>query len=281
MLKSLVLRGAGAGALAGLITFLYARIFAEPLVQASIDYEGARSEALHAIAMAAGHHPETEEGEVFSRAFQMNVGLGVGLILFGVAVGVFYAVAYGLAWGRTGRQSPRSLALLVALGGFVTLFLVPFLKYPTNPPAVGHHETISARTGLYLIMVLGAVAFALASIWLGRRLAERLGNWNASVVGVACFVVLCGLLMAVLPALGHLQANVEVYGNLPTETPQPVKDARGTLVLPGFDADLLYNFRLQAVLSSALLWTVLAVAFAPLAERVLRTDDRAVTTAAS
>jgi len=269
VVKALVLRGVGAGALAGLVAFVFARIFAEPVIQAAIDYEGARDEARNALAAAAGRPVDAAEADIFSRTIQANLGIGVGMILFGAAVGALFAVAYSLAWGRTGRQGPRQLSLLVALAGFVTLYLVPFVKYPANPPSIGHPDTIADRSGLYLVMVLGSVVAALVAVWAGQRLAQRLGNWNATLVGIACFVVLVGLLMAALPSLGQLQTNVEQYGNLATETPQPIVDSHGTIVLAGFDADQLYRFRLYAVGAQALLWAVLGLCFAPLAERVI------------
>lgn len=275
MVRNLVLRGVGSGAVAGLVAFVFARIFAEPVIQAAIDYESARDDARNALAVAAGRPVDPEGPAIFSRAIQANVGIGVGMILFGVAMGALFAVAYCLAWGRTGRQSPRRLALLVALGGFVTLYLVPFLKYPANPPSIGHPDTIGDRSGLYLVMVLGSVVAALVALWAGQRLAERLGSWNATLVGIASFLVLVGVLMAALPSLGQLQTNLEQYGNLTTETPQPLRDAKGTIVLAGFDADLLYRFRLYAVGAQALLWAVLGSCFGPLAERVLGVPERA------
>jgi hypothetical protein len=157
----------------------------------------------------------------------------------------------------------------VALGGFVTLYLVPFLKYPPNPPAVGHDDTIGARTGLYLVMVVGSVLAALLAVWFGQRMVARFGNWNATLLGIFVFLVLVGVLMAVLPPLGQLPLNIEQYGDLATETPQPLRDARGALVFPGFDADLLYWFRLYSLGAQLLLWTVIGLCFAPLAERVL------------
>jgi hypothetical protein len=274
VVKSLVLRGVGAGALAGLIAFIFARIFAEPVIQAAIDYEGARDDARNAIAAAAGQAVDPAEADIFSRTVQANIGIGVGVVLFGVAMGALFAVVYSLAWGRTGRQTPRQLSLLVALAGFVTLYLVPFVKYPANPPSIGHPDTIADRSGLYLVMVVGSVVAALVAVWAGQRLAERLGNWNATLVGIACFIVLVGLLMAALPSLGELRTNVEQYGNLATETPQPLRNPAGAIVLGGFDADLLYRFRLYSLGAQALLWAVLGLVFAPWAERVIGKSDR-------
>jgi MFS-type transporter involved in bile tolerance (Atg22 family) len=148
------------------------------------------------------------------------------------------------------------------------------VKYPANPPSIGHPDTIADRSGLYLVMVLGSVVAALVAVWAGQRLAERLGNWNATLVGIACFVVLVGVLMAALPSLGELRTNVEQYGNLATETPQPLRNPAGTIVLGGFDADLLYRFRLYSLGAQALLWAVLGLVFAPWAERVIGKSDR-------
>ena len=81
------------------------------------------------------------------------------MILFGMAMGALFAVVYAVCLGRVGNLRPRTLALLVAAGGFLGFYLVPFLKYPANPPAIGHEDTIKARSGLYLIMVVCSIAF--------------------------------------------------------------------------------------------------------------------------
>ncbi len=270
MVRALVLRGAGVGALAGLLAFVFARIFAEPVIQAAIDYESGRDEAKAALAAAAGEVPENADPDIFSRAIQANLGIGVGMIAFGLAIGLFFAVAYCMAYGRTGNVRPRQLSLLVALFGFLTLFLVPFVKYPANPPAIGNPDTIGDRGALWLLMVVASVVFAIVAVWAGQKLQPRFGTWNATLFAGAGFVVVIGILMAVLPSLGQLSANVEVSGSLLTETPQPLKDAAGAIVYPGFDADLLYRFRLYSVGAQIILWGVLGIGFAPLAEKVFQ-----------
>jgi Probable cobalt transporter subunit (CbtA) len=270
MVRALVLRGAAVGALAGLLAFVFARILAEPVIQAAIDYESGRDEAKAALAAAAGQPVEAEHPELFSRAIQANIGIGLGIVAFGLAVGCLFAVAYCMAYGRTGSVRPRQLSLLVALAGFLTLYLIPFIKYPANPPAVGNPDTIGDRGGLYLVMIVASVVFAILAVVLGQRLQARFGTWNATLIAGAAFIVVLGVLMALLPALGQLTANVEVSGSLSTETPQPLTDAAGTIVFPGFDADLLYRFRLYSVGAQVILWAAIGLGFAPLAERVFR-----------
>ena len=270
MVRALVLRGAAVGALGGLLAYLFAWIFAEPAIQSSIDYEAGRSEAEAAIAAAAGEVPSVESPELFSRAVQGNVGLGVGMVGFGVAVGLLFAVAFCMAYGRTGSLRPRPLALLIALGGFLTLFLVPFVKYPANPPAVGDHDTIRDRAALWLLMVVVAVVCAIAAAWLGQRLQARYGTSNATLLACAAFVIVIGAVMAVLPALGELSMHAAHGGGAVTETPQPLRDAAGVIVYPGFDADVLWQFRVASIGAQAILWAAIGLTFAPLAERVFR-----------
>ncbi|TDV43100.1 CbtA family protein [Actinophytocola oryzae] len=269
METKLILRGALTGALGGLLAFVFARIFAEPRIQAAIDYESGRDAAQAALDEAAGRPAAAEGMEIFSRGIQANLGIGVGMVAFGLAMGALFAVVYTVSLGRVGRVRARVLALLIAGAGLLTMYLVPFAKYPANPPAVGHEETIGARSGLYLVMVAGSILFLLGALWLGRKLAPRLGVWNATLVAAAGFAVLTAILMAVLPPLGHLSANVNEYGVQATETPLPLKDPDGTIVFPGFPADTLFEFRFYSVIAQVILWGTIGLVFGPLAERVL------------
>jgi predicted cobalt transporter CbtA len=138
MEKRIILRGALWGGLGGLLAFVFARIFAEPIIQRAIDYEGARDEAQHALDHAAGlTMDEGEHAEVFTRTIQANVGIGFGMILFGIALGALFAALYCVVYGRFTSLRPGTLALLLAGAMFFTLYLVPFLKYPANPPSIG------------------------------------------------------------------------------------------------------------------------------------------------
>lgn len=269
MEKKLILRGVLAGALAGLLAFGFARIFAEPQIQAAIDYENGRDAAHAVLDKAAGLPPQPAGPDLFSRTIQADVGIGVGMILFGVAMGALFAVAYAVCFGRVGNVGPRTLALLVAAGGFLGVYLVPFVKYPANPPAIGHPGTITDRGGLYLLMVVCSVVFLAAAVWLGQRLTGRWGHWNASLLAGAAFLVVIGIVMALLPAVGHLAANEQQFGHQTSETPLPLTNANGTIVYPGFPADVLFTFRLYSVAAQLILWTTIGLVFAPLAERLL------------
>jgi putative cobalt transporter subunit CbtA len=265
MEKKLIRRGVLVGALAGLLAFVFARIFAEPQIDAAINYGNGRDAAQAVLDKAAG----PAGPDIFSRTIQANLGIGAGMILFGIAMGALFAVVYAVCLGRVGNLRPRTLALLVAAGGFLGVYLVPFVKYPANPPSIGHPDTIADRGDLYLVMVGCSLLFLALVVWLGQRLKPRFGNWNASLLAGAAFVVAIGLVMALLPSLGHLAANVAQYGDQATETPLPLTNSAGTIVYPGFPADVLFTFRLYSVAAQLILWATIGLAFAPLAERLL------------
>jgi hypothetical protein len=223
----LLLRGAFAGGIGGLLAFVFARIFAEPQIQRAIDYE------------AHGH----QEAGVFSRAIQADLGAGLAIVLFGFAMGLLVAVAYRVCLGRVGAVRAKPLAMFVAGGGFLTLYLVPFVKYPANPPAIGASETIRQRSALYLVMVGCSLLFLILAVWLGQRLRERFGNWNASLLAGGAFVVAIGVVMAVLPRVSEVPAD--------------------------FPADVLFRFRFYSVATQLILWTAIGLVFAPLAARLV------------
>ena len=123
-------------------------------------------------------------------------------------------------------------------------------------------------------MIVGSVVFLVVASLVARKLSDRLGSWNAVLVGGLVYVVLAGVLMAVLPSLGELASNVATYGPAATETPQPLRDAAGRIVFPGFDADLLYSFRLFSFAAQLLMWGVLGLVFGALAERATGSGGR-------
>ncbi|GAA4896653.1 CbtA family protein [Streptomyces coeruleoprunus] len=240
--RALLVRGMLAGIGAGLLAAVVAYLIGIPSVDAAIDYESAQA----AAADAPSH--SHEEGELFSRAQQSTVGLATGVGVFGTALGGIAALAFCFALGRLGRFRARATAALVAGAGFVTVSLVPFLKYPANPPATSDPGTVGQRTTLFFLMIVLSVLLGIGAVVVGRRLAARLGNWNASVVAGAGFVAVVAAAMVFLPSVD--------------ETP---KD---------FPAAVLWEFRLAAIGIQAALWTTFALLFGHLAERVLSPRPR-------
>ncbi|MEX2970243.1 CbtA family protein [Streptomyces sp. C184] len=228
-IRALLVRGMLAGLAAGVLALVVAYLLGEPQVDAAIAFEEA--------------HSHEHEMEVVSRGLQSTAGLATGVLVYGVALGGIAALAFCFALGRIGRFGARATAVLLSGAALLAVYLVPFLKYPANPPSVGDPDTIGTRTTLYFLMMLLSVLLAVGATILGRRLAPTLGNWNATVAAGAAFVVAVGLAYAFLPAVNEVPAD--------------------------FSATLLWQFRLSAIAIQLVLWTAFGLVFGHLAERVL------------
>jgi hypothetical protein len=227
--RTLLVRGMLAGVVAGVLAFGLAYLVGEPHVDAAIAYEAS--------------HSHEHGGKLVSRSLQSTAGLATGVLVFGTAMGGIASLVFCFALGRIGRFGPRATAALVAGGAFVTVYAVPFLKYPANPPAASDPGTIGRRTALYFLMIALSVLLGIGAVILGRRLAPRWGNWNASVIAGAAFVGAVALAMVFLPSVN--------------ETPRD------------FSATLLWQFRMAALAVQALLWAGFGLLFGYLAERAL------------
>ncbi|MCW2497834.1 CbtA family protein [Jatrophihabitans sp.] len=283
-----ILRGALSGLIAGVLAFVFAKIFAEPVINKAIAYESGRDAILDKLNKAAGRPVAPDGPEIFSRHVQSTVGLASGLIGFGVAMGAIVAVVYLVLHGRTTIR-PRVMAICLAAFGFLGVFLLPFVKYPANPPAIGHSFTITTRGHLYLAMVGASIVLLALAVYLGYRLHRRFGVFYASLMAAVAFLIPYCVLIGVLPSLGDLSANVAHrgqfgYARAATETPQPITNvlstplvingktiAPGQLVYPGFDADVLWKFRWYSLLNQLLIWGASSLIFGALLERFFRT----------
>ncbi len=233
MTRSLLVRGMLVGLGAGLLAFGFARIFGEPQVQHAIDFESY---------MAKLHH-EPEGHALVSRGLQRSFGLLTGTVVMGAALGGIFSLAFAYAYGRIGAMSPRVTAAVLAAGAYLTIVLVPFTKYPANPPTVGNPETIGRRTVLYFLMIAICVLGAIAAARIRRQLQSRLGPWNAGLIAIGAFIVVVGVAQLILPAV-H-------------ETPVD------------FPADVLYRFRLASLGINLTLWTTIGLGFGTAAQRLL------------
>jgi Probable cobalt transporter subunit (CbtA) len=252
MEKQIIGRGLLAGAVAGVLAFVFAKIFIEPIIGRSIDFEDGVSAAHEAMAGGGAH----EHGaEVFTRGVQANIGVGIGVLAFSVAMGALFAVVYCVAYGRVGNVSARTLSVLVAGGMLISLWVVPALKYPPNPPATSLTETIKQRSLLYLLMVLLSALLMVAAVYLGRQLNAKLGAWNATLVAAGAYLVAVLIVMLVLPTIN--------------ETPGPMRDDVGNIVFPGFPAGDLYEFRLYGLATQVIVWATIGLVFGAMAGRLL------------
>lgn len=239
MMSKILIRGMFAGFVAAVLAFVVAKLLGESQVGLAIAFETASHAGEH-------HH---DEAEIVSRTIQSTAGLATGLLLFGIAIGGMFALAYACVQGRLGKLGARETAALVALGGFVGAFLIPFLKYPANPPAIGNPDTIGERTVLYFSMVVISLLVLIGSARAGRQLVPKFGGWNAALIAAGGGLVVIAIAYLVLPTV--------------SEVPD------------GFPANVVWRFRIASVGIQATMWTTIGLVFGALTERSLRSAPRA------
>ena len=238
MVGKLLLRGMLVGLIAGILAFAFARVYGEPQVDKAIAFEEQK-------AQAAGEAPEEE---IVSRTTQAGIGLATGVLVYGAALGGIFSLVFAFAYGRLGSLGPRGTSALLAVLGFVAVIVIPGLKYPANPPAVGNPETIGYRTELFFIMILVSVAAMVAAVGLAQRLWKQLGAWNAAIVAALAYLVVFALVKAALPNINEVPED--------------------------FSAMVLWQFRVASLGIQLVLWTVIGLAFGAVVERQLATRSQ-------
>jgi predicted cobalt transporter CbtA len=185
--------------------------------------------------------------EVFSRGVQQIGGvLGVGIV--GVCLGIVFAVVFVAVRHRLSSTDDWRRSAQLSAIAFITIALVPFLKYPGNPPAVGDPDTITERTVLFAIMLAWSCVATFAAYRLSVHLRARgvPDDRRLPVIGVL-YIALIGAALLLLPA-----------------SPDAV-DAPATLI---------WRFRTASLGGAALFWSVLGTVFGWLLVRAPRASWR-------
>jgi uncharacterized membrane protein YidH (DUF202 family) len=233
MLRTLLIWGLLAGLCGGLLATGFSEVAGEPAVNQAIAFE-------YTQAKAAGEPPEHE---IVTRGVQRSIGLLTAATVFGLSMGGLFALAFAFAYGRVGRASPRRTALSLAAGAFVVVYLVPFLKYPANPPSIGDPATIGKRTELYFAMIVCSLLAAVAALRIRTWFAARRDPGTATVVAGLAYLVVVVAAGLILPGI-H-------------EVPK------------AFPATTLWRFREASIGMQAVLWSTIGVVFAWAAQRVM------------
>src|SRR5580692_4006331 len=210
MVGTLLMRGMLVGVVAAILSFGFLKLVGEPAVDRAIAFETAMDEAKDKAkkddAMAKGlpMPAEDNEPELVSRPVQAGVGLFTGVTVYNVAFGGLFALVFALCFRRMGEFDARTTSALLAISCLVAVYVVPNLKYPANPPSVGDPETIGMRTGLYFAMIAISLAAMIASWMLRNRLIQRYGNWNATLIAAAAYLVVVVAVALALPGVNEV-----------------------------------------------------------------------------
>ena len=129
------------------------------------------------------------------RDWQKSGQLLAGGIL-GMSIGALFGIVF--AYSRNSLPKGHTVKKTFALAAimWLVIFLIPFLKYPANPPTVGEADTVILRQTLYLLFIaisgFSAVGFS--------RLYKKLENKKyLAVVGYAVFITAVFFIMPPSP----------------------------------------------------------------------------------
>ena len=234
------------GAIAGTVLGAINQALVEPYIDRAISIE-----TQNAI----------KEGEVIDpvelqnyRLWQKGGEIAAGTILgmsFGALFGVVFVYSRSLLLSQSNSNIRKALVLACIM--WFILFLIPALKYPANPPAVGDPETIYYREGLYigLLAISGFSALGLALLY--RKLGSRtLNNKNRIIIVPLIYAAIIVGAFLILP-------------------PNPDKISA--------PMDLVQGFRIASAFTMSIFWGLLGLILGALWDRLRPHETAQITTA--
>ena len=210
------------GAIAGTILGLINQLLVEPYIDQAIEIEVQNT-------VASGEPVDLDE-LVQYRLWQKGGEIVAGTIL-GTSISALFGIVYFYSRDSLPGSNNKKKGLILAGIMFFVIFLIPALKYPANPPAVGDPETIEYRESLYIGMLVISGFTALGVAILYRSLGQNRKELR-NIIVPAIYAVIVAFAFAVLP-------------NNPDEV--------------ALSADLLMNFRIVTTITMGIFWGALGI----------------------
>jgi predicted cobalt transporter CbtA len=212
------------GAIAGTILGVVNLVLVEPYLDKAIGIEVQN-------AIESGEKVNPEEHTNY-RFWQKGGEVAAGTIL-GMALGSLLGIVF--AFGRKIIPSGSNLKKALVFSGIIWLviFMVPAIKYPSNPPTVGDPDTINYRQSLFVsfILISGFTALGLAILY------TKIKQSKTSIKF---------LTVSIIYAIVMICAFVVVPPN-PDEITAPL--------------DLVNGFRIMSMITMTIFWIVLGITF--------------------
>lgn len=216
------------GAIAGTILGVLNQAIVEPYIDRAISIETENA---------------VKEGDVIDlvelqnyRLWQKGGEIAAGTVL-GMSLGALFGIVFVYSRPLLLPHSNSNIRKALILAGIMwfVLFLIPALKYPANPPAVGDPETIYYRESLYigLVAISGFSALGLALLY--RKSGNKVPNNRYR------FITVLIIYTAIIAGAFYI---------LP---PNPDK-----ISVP---QDLVQDFRIASALTMSIFWGLLAIIF--------------------
>ncbi|MGH9926884.1 MAG: CbtA family protein [Nitrososphaeraceae archaeon] len=210
------------GAIAGTILGLINLLLVEPYIDQAIEIEVQNT--------VASDGPVNMDELVQYRLWQKGGEIVAGTIL-GISVSALFGIIFVYSRDSLPGSNNKKKGLILAGIVFSVLFLIPALKYPGNPPAVGDPETVVYRQSLYIGMltISGFSALALALLYRATKHEES----KKVIISIS-------IIYAAIIAIAFI-----ILPSNPDDITIPM--------------DLLMNFRIVSTLTMGIFWGILGI----------------------
>ncbi len=146
------------GALAGFVHGTVNFAIVEPYLDQAIGIENQNLFASGEAEDTPQFWAEYEGYRIWQKSGQVLAG-----VILGTSIGALFGLVFAFARNSLPGNNDIKKALVLAGIMWFTMYLIPFLKYPANPPTVGDSETVVLRAILYLSFIaisgFGALGF--------------------------------------------------------------------------------------------------------------------------
>jgi predicted cobalt transporter CbtA len=225
-----------AGAIAGTILGAINQVVVEPYIDRAIELE-----MLQQNTTAQSGQVITNPAEFAAYRFWQKGGEIIAGTILGLSIGSLYGIVFAYTRGSiSGTNNNKKKALIVAGIMWLVLFLMPALKYPPNPPAVGNPETIYYRQSLYVafLAISGFSALGLAFLYRKMMVASSNNTKKKAII---------------IPSAVYAAIMAGAYLAMPAN-PDPINAP----------IDLVIGFRITSAITISMFWAVLGVIFGAL-----------------
>ena len=210
------------GCFAGVIHGFANLVFVEPYLDEAIGIENQNLFESGEEKDTPQFRAEYESYRIWQKSGQILAGA-----ILGTSMGALFGIVFVFSKNVLPGDHHIKKALVLSGLMWTAIYLMPFLKYPANPPTVGDVDTVILRSILYLSFIaisgLGAIGF----YQIFKRLQKR--KKIVAVLGYALFISTVFFLMPENP--DKITAPME----------------------------LVFGFRLMSVLSVSIFWIAIAI----------------------
>jgi len=209
------------GASAGLILGGVNLVFVEPSLDQAIGIENQHL-------FATGQEKDTVEFQTKYegyRTWQKTGQILAGGIL-GISLGSLFGIVFALSRNLLPGKTDIRKSLILAGIMWFTVYFIPFLKYPANPPTVGDPETLVLREILYVTFIAISGFSALGFYKVSKKLKTK------KFVAVLGYFVIVLITFIVMP-----------------DNPDQITTSM----------DLVNNFRIMSAFTISVYWLALGI----------------------